>query len=165
MSVGHTYLQKAGWLTSPGFFPQLTCGGIAKITRLSASFPATRFCALAGQSDWLIPALSVGGTGCITGVGNLYPRVCVEIYELYQAGEHAAARELQYRLAVAELGFGEGGINGTKWVVGELRGYPEGSRDCRRPYPRFVSEEKRKWILEQVRVLEGDEARLVKRAV
>lgn len=141
---------------------QLTCGGIAKITRLSATYPASLFCALAGQSDWLIPALSVGGTGCITGVGNLYPRACVEIYDLYLAGKLDAAQKLQYTLAVSELGFGDGGINGTKWVVGELLGYPEDSRDCRRPYPKFVDKEKQQWILKQVRALEADEARLVK---
>lgn len=141
---------------------QLTCGGIAKITRLSATYPASQFCALAGQSDWLIPALSVGGTGCITGVGNLYPRACVEIFDLYRAGNLDAAQKLQYTLAVSELGFGDGGINGTKWVVGELLGYPEDSRDCRRPYPKFVDKEKQQWILKQVRALEADEARLVK---
>lgn len=141
---------------------QLTCGGIAKITRLSATYPASQFCALAGQSDWLIPALSVGGTGCITGVGNLYPRACVDIYDLYRAGKLEAAQKLQYTLAVSELGFGDGGINGTKWVVGELLGYPEDSRDCRRPYPKFIDKEKQQWILKQVRALEADEARLVK---
>lgn len=112
----------------------------------------------------MIPALSVGGTGCITGVGNLYPRSCVKIYDLYRAGELEAAQKLQYTLAVSELGFGDGGINGTKWVVGELLGYPESSRDCRRPYPRFVSKEKREWILQQVRALEADEASLQKQA-
>lgn len=145
-------------------FSQLTCGGIAKITRLSAAYPTSQFCALAGQSDWLIPALSVGGTGCITGVGNLYPRSCVEIYEQYRSGKIEEAQKLQYTLAVSELGFGEGGINGTKWVVGELLGYPEASRDCRRPYPRFVSKDKQDWILQQVRALEGEEARLQSQA-
>lgn len=54
---------------------KLTCGGIAKVSRISASFPKSEFVALAGQSDWLIPALSVGGVGTITGVANLYPKV------------------------------------------------------------------------------------------
>ncbi|KAL1586624.1 hypothetical protein WHR41_04505 [Cladosporium halotolerans] len=141
---------------------KLTCGGIAKVTRLSATYPTSKFCALAGQSDWLIPALSVGGTGCITGVGNLYPRSCVEVYNLYLAGKLEAAQKLQYTLAISELGFGDGGINGTKWVVGELLNYPQGSRDCRRPYPKFASKDKQDWILQQVRALEADEARLLK---
>lgn len=54
---------------------KLTCGGIAKVSRISASFEKSEFVALAGQSDWLIPALSVGGVGTITGVANLYPKV------------------------------------------------------------------------------------------
>lgn len=54
---------------------KLTCGGIAKVARISASFDKSEFVALAGQSDWLIPALSVGGVGTITGVANLYPKV------------------------------------------------------------------------------------------
>nr|OQO30080.1 hypothetical protein B0A51_02642 [Rachicladosporium sp. CCFEE 5018] len=140
----------------------LTCGGIAKVTRLSAAYPTTQFCAIAGQSDWLVPAMSVGGTGCITGVANLYPRACVKVYDLYMAEDLAAAQKLQYTLAVSELGFSDGGINGTKWVVGELLGYSERSRDCRRPYPKFEDQGKRQWILEQVRALEADEAKLQK---
>ena len=54
---------------------KLTCGGIAKVARISASFKKSEFVALAGQSDWLIPALSVGAVGTITGVANLYPKV------------------------------------------------------------------------------------------
>lgn len=54
---------------------KLTCGGIAKVARIAAEFAPAEFSALAGQSDWLVPALAVGGTGAITGVGNLYPKV------------------------------------------------------------------------------------------
>jgi 4-hydroxy-2-oxoglutarate aldolase len=54
---------------------KLTCGGIAKVSRISASFKKSEFIALAGQSDWLIPAMSVGAVGTITGVANLYPKV------------------------------------------------------------------------------------------
>lgn len=61
---------------------KLTCGGIAKVARVSAKFGAFQdgqehgeFRVLAGQSDWLVPALAVGGSGCITGLANLYPKV------------------------------------------------------------------------------------------
>jgi dihydrodipicolinate synthase/N-acetylneuraminate lyase len=54
---------------------KLTCGGIAKVARINAAFDNSEFVALAGQSDWLVPALSVGGVGTITGVANLYPKV------------------------------------------------------------------------------------------
>lgn len=58
---------------------KLTCGGIAKVARVAAQFKPEEFCALAGQSDWLVPALSVGSTGVITGVANLYPKVSLTI--------------------------------------------------------------------------------------
>lgn len=54
---------------------KLTCGGIAKVARVRSVFEPELFCALAGQSDWLLPAVSVGGTGAITGLANIYPRV------------------------------------------------------------------------------------------
>lgn len=139
---------------------KLTCGGIAKVARIAAAFKTSEFCALAGQSDWLIPALSVGGTGCITGVANLFPKTCVELYNLYEAGKIKEAQALQIKLAVAEWGFGKSGINGTKWVVAKKLGYPETSADCRRPYPRYTSEERRKWVLNQVSCLDAVEQNL-----
>ena len=130
------------------------------MTRVAASHSPNDFTALAGQSDWLVPALSVGSTGCITGVANLYPKVCTAIYELYKSGDLAEAQRLQLELGKMEVGFGEGGINGTKWVVAELLGYPAESRDCRRPYPRFEDAKRQQWILHTVRGLAIEESRI-----
>ncbi|KAI4642195.1 hypothetical protein J4E93_007339 [Alternaria ventricosa] len=139
---------------------KLTCGGIAKVARISAAFDKSEFVALAGQSDWLVPALSVGGIGTITGVANLYPKSCIHLFNLYQSGKHDEASALQIKLSVTEWGFGKGGINGTKYVVAHKRGYPESSADCRRPYPRYTDEEKRKWVVNQVSGLDELEASL-----
>ncbi|OAQ76695.1 dihydrodipicolinate synthetase family domain-containing protein [Purpureocillium lilacinum] len=54
---------------------KLTCGGIAKVAAVAATAPPESFAALAGQGDWLLPALSVGGVGCIAGASNLFPQV------------------------------------------------------------------------------------------
>ncbi len=54
---------------------KLTCGGIAKVARIKAQYEPKDFAAIAGQSDWLVPAMTVGAIGTVTGVGNLYPRV------------------------------------------------------------------------------------------
>ncbi|KAL1977414.1 hypothetical protein VTN31DRAFT_273 [Thermomyces dupontii] len=54
---------------------KLTCGGIAKAARVAETNDPRKFAALAGQGDWLFPALSVGGTGCIAGIANVFPRV------------------------------------------------------------------------------------------
>lgn len=58
---------------------KLTCGGIAKVARIRAAYDPENFAALAGQSDWLLPALAVGGIGAITGLANLYPKVRPEL--------------------------------------------------------------------------------------
>jgi 4-hydroxy-2-oxoglutarate aldolase len=72
---------------------KLTCGTIASVARTAAKFGPglhlvkskqvgkPQFVALAGQSDWLVPCLSVGGTGCVTGMANLYPKV--GIFDVY----------------------------------------------------------------------------------
>ncbi|OAQ64702.1 dihydrodipicolinate synthetase family protein [Pochonia chlamydosporia 170] len=140
---------------------KLTCGGIAKVARIAANFSHREFVALAGQSDWLVPALSVGGTGSITGVANLYPRVCLRIYDLYTSGKVQEAQDLQLRLAKIETGFGKGGINGTKWVVAHLRNYPEGSWHCRRPYPKFNDLERQSWVRKTVEPLAKLEESLI----
>lgn len=133
---------------------KLTCGGIAKVARVSAQFGPDEFFTLAGQSDWLVPALAVGSVGSITGVANLYPKACVNIFDLFRAGKSKEAEKAQLELAKMEWGFGKGGINGTKFVVAKLRGYPLESSHCRRPYPRYESEEKKAWIEGVVRPLE-----------
>ncbi|TPX08061.1 uncharacterized protein E0L32_010261 [Thyridium curvatum] len=143
---------------------KLTCGGIAKVARVRAEFGPEEFCALAGQSDWLVPAMAVGSTGTITGVANLFPRVCIEIFDLYRASKAAEAEALQLELAKMEWGFGKGGINGTKWVVAKIRGYSLDSCDCRRPYPKFADEKKQAWIYGVVNPLAEQEAKLAKLA-
>lgn len=54
---------------------KLTCGGVGKIPRLAAQYSPEQFGAISGQSDWLVPALCAGGSGCISGVANVFPRV------------------------------------------------------------------------------------------
>ncbi|KAH7029885.1 dihydrodipicolinate synthetase [Microdochium trichocladiopsis] len=141
---------------------KLTCGGIAKVARIAAEFDPQQFCALAGQSDWLVPAMSVGGTGTITGIANLYPKVCLEIYDLWNQGKIKDASALQLKLAQMEWGFGKGGINGTKWVVAKLQGYPIEKCHCRRPYPEYSDAEKQEWIYGVCAPLGEEEARLAK---
>ncbi|THW83487.1 dihydrodipicolinate synthetase [Aureobasidium pullulans] len=139
---------------------KLTCGGIAKVARVRAQFSPSEFCALAGQSDWLVPALAAGSTGTITGVANLYPRYCIQIYDLWIQGKTKEAEAAQLELAKIEWGFAKGGINGTKWVVAKLRGYSLDGYHCRRPYPKFVDAKKQAWIFETVSPLQDKEQEL-----
>jgi 4-hydroxy-2-oxoglutarate aldolase len=59
-----------------------------------------------------------------------------------------------------EWGFAKGGINGTKWVVGEYLGYAPEKRHCGRPYPQFADPKKQAWICNVVRPLLEDERKL-----
>ncbi|RMJ20768.1 dihydrodipicolinate synthetase family protein [Aspergillus sp. HF37] len=139
---------------------KLTCGGIGKVPRVTAGSGAP-FGVLSGQVDWMVPALSVGAIGAITGMANLFPRSCVELYNIYQAGKTQEAADLQLTVATSEAAFGQGGINGSKWVVAKLLGYPMASAACRRPYPLFTDKSKQDRMLELVEKLRPVEEKLV----
>lgn len=62
---------------------------------------------------------------------------------------------------MAEAAFGKGGINGSKWVVAKLLGYPMASAACRRPYPLFTDKAKQDRMLELVEKLQPLEEKLV----
>ncbi|KAH0393690.1 hypothetical protein KCU89_g12150, partial [Aureobasidium melanogenum] len=96
-----------------------------------------------------------------TGVANLYPKFCIEIYNLWTQGKTTEAEKAQLELAKMEWGFAKGGINGTKWVVAKLRGYSLDSCHCRRPYPKFVDAKKQAWVLDTVMPLREHEQNLV----
>lgn len=70
----------------------------------------------------------------------------MRIFDLYTAGKVKEAEQAQIELAKMEWGFAQGGINGTKWIVAKIRGYPAESWHCRRPYPKYGDEAKKAWI-------------------
>ena len=59
-----------------------------------------------------------------------------------------------------EWGFAKGGINGTKWVVAQLLGYPTESCHCRKPYPQYTDAKKQSWMRETCEILAEDEKKL-----
>ncbi|KAL2823020.1 hypothetical protein BJX63DRAFT_438948 [Aspergillus granulosus] len=81
---------------------KLTCGAVAKITRLSAEFSPDQFAVYGGQSDFLIGGLAAGSVGTIAGFANVFPKTIVKIYNLYQSGKYAEAMELHKKAALAE---------------------------------------------------------------
>lgn len=168
---------------------KLTCGGIAKVARVAAEFNPSDFCALAGHSEWLVPALSIGGTGCISGFANLCPRVslhrrrlppyaqkrvseqsrlmdicvlqsCVKIYQDYQQGRVKEAQALQKSVAQAEWWLNKTGINGTKWAVAKLLGYEESKCATRRPYPLFADKSVQEAMLAALQPMQTEEQKL-----
>lgn len=115
---------------------------------------------VANRTEGLVPCMSVGGGGCITGLANLYPKTCMDLFNLWAKGKRQEAELLQLHLAAVEWAFAKGGINGTKWVVAKRLGYPETSAACRRPYPLYQDPEKQAWIDKTVEPLAKIESRL-----
>ncbi|SPJ79611.1 related to dihydrodipicolinate synthase [Fusarium torulosum] len=81
---------------------KLTCGAVAKITRLAAELPEERFSIYGGQSDFLIGGLAAGSHGTIAGFANVVPKTIVRIYNLYQEGKFQEAMALHKKAALAE---------------------------------------------------------------
>ncbi|KAK4103292.1 aldolase [Parathielavia hyrcaniae] len=132
---------------------KLTCGSVAKITRLAAEFPPDRFAVFGGQSDFLIGGLAVGSAGCIAAFANVFPRTIVEVYNLYKEGKTQEALELHQKAAQAEQALKSGGIAATKYAASmftaPLAGVEDAERKMapRRPYLP-PGEEAKKKILE-----------------
>jgi 4-hydroxy-2-oxoglutarate aldolase len=84
------------------------------------------FAVLTGNGAALYPALCVGAWGGILAIGCIAPRLAVEIYEAFQAGEHERARVLQQRLTRLTRGvLGRYGISGLKAAL-DMLGYVGG---------------------------------------
>jgi 4-hydroxy-tetrahydrodipicolinate synthase len=66
------------------------------------------FHVLMGRDTLIYAALCYGATGSICATGNVDPRVPVEIYEAFMAGDHKRALDAQYRLAPLRIAFGLG---------------------------------------------------------
>src|SRR2546423_4990648 len=107
------------------------------------------FAVLTGNGAALYPALCVGAWGGILAIGCIAPRLAVEIYEAFQAGEHERARVLQQRLTRLTRGvLGRYGISGLKAAL-DMLGYTGGhvraplqdaSEDARREIAQVLKE-------------------------
>ncbi|KAJ9638058.1 hypothetical protein H2204_004369 [Knufia peltigerae] len=95
---------------------KLTCGAVAKITRLAAELPAGTFTTYAGQSDFLIGGLAAGAAGTIAGFANVFPKTIVHIYNLYEQGRLEEAMELHKKAALAEQAC-KAGIASVKYAA------------------------------------------------
>lgn len=118
---------------------KLTCGSVAKITRLCAELPSSQFSTYAGQADWLVAGLAVGSAGCVSAFSNVFPRTCAKIYELYTSGRTQEALELQRKAALAESPI-KAGIAPTKHAASQYSAKLAGIENAeeklkpRRPY-------------------------------
>jgi 4-hydroxy-tetrahydrodipicolinate synthase len=81
--------------------PEIVCikeesGDIRRITDLRIAF-ADRFSIFCGVDDLIVESLSLGATGWVSGMTNVWPRECVELFNLCRQEKFSQAREL-YRI-------------------------------------------------------------------
>ncbi|PSN64896.1 aldolase [Corynespora cassiicola Philippines] len=140
---------------------KLTCGSVAKITRLAAELPKDRFTVFGGQSDFLLGALSSGAGGCIAAFANVFPKTIVRIYDLVQEARWDEALALHQKAALAEQPI-KGGIAPTKYAAAIHSAASAGIRDAaaklkpRAPYlePAAAIKERIKATMAEVAAIE-----------
>lgn len=126
---------------------KLTCASVAKIARLAATFPPTRFAVFGGQSDFLLGGLAVGSAGCIAAFANIFPRSVARLYDLWASDRRSEALHLQQVLALAESPT-KAGIANTKYAAAIMTAPRAGIKDAaallrpRRPYKEPTEEVK-----------------------
>ncbi|WYZ36916.1 hypothetical protein EsH8_II_000422 [Colletotrichum jinshuiense] len=135
---------------------KLTCGNVGKVTRLTSKFAHEQFGVFGGSSDYLLPTLHAGGSGCVTGMGNIFPGSTSAVYDLWKAGKAEKAQKLQYDVANAEWACKKG-IALTKYGAWYFLGRDigvadESSWEMRRPYLP-LGDATKKWALETLGVL------------
>jgi len=143
---------------------KLTCGAVAKITRLSAEFSSEEFAVYGGQADFLVGAMASGAAGTVAGFANVFPKTIVHIYNLYKTGQFQEALELHKKAALAEQCC-KSGIAAVKYAVAMHTAPAAGIENAleklkpRRPYPE-VTEAVRKTMNLQLQPLVDIEAEL-----
>ncbi|KAL8941069.1 MAG: hypothetical protein Q9211_001971 [Gyalolechia sp. 1 TL-2023] len=128
---------------------KLTCGNTGKLGRIASAVDAVTpsedgsgFMCMGGSADFTLQTLVVGGSGIIGGLGNIAPRACVRIIELYKAGKMDGAKKMQAIVARGDWAAISGGIVGTKSALETYYGY---GGFARKPLPRPNQQEAAKY--------------------
>lgn len=124
---------------------KLTCGNTGKLARIASathaatpSAPGAGFMCMGGSADFTLQTMIAGGSGIITGLGNVVPKACVRVFDLYASGKVAEAQKAQTIVAHGDWGVIKYGITGTKTGLETYFGY---GGYARRPLPRFSKQQ------------------------
>ena len=141
---------------------KLTCGNTGKLSRIATATNAatptdagSQFMCMGGSADFTLQTLIVGGSGVICGVGNIAPKACIRIVQLFAEGKLAEAKKVQAVVARGDWAAIAGGILGTKCALETYRGY---GGIPRRPLPRASKSETLKYASEFREILELENA-------
>ena len=81
---------------------------------------------LAGRDTLIYGTLAHGGAGCVATTANIAPKLVVEIYEKYKAGDIQGALDAQFRLNPLRMNFGLGTFPATAKDALAIIGVPVG---------------------------------------
>ncbi|KAF5023018.1 hypothetical protein F66182_4902 [Fusarium sp. NRRL 66182] len=109
---------------------KLTCGNTGKLARVAAATAPKKgedssqsFKTFGGSVDFTLQTLVVGGEGTIGGTGNVAPRACARLFELWDQGKLKEAQELQAVVARGDWVAIQGGFVSVKAALQEYYGY------------------------------------------
>ncbi|KIX01632.1 uncharacterized protein Z518_09358 [Rhinocladiella mackenziei CBS 650.93] len=140
---------------------KLTCGNTGKLNRIAhavnaatATDAGSGWMCMGGSADFTIQTMVAGGSGIITGLGNIVPKACVKVFDLYARGNVEEAQKIQAVVARGDWGVISGGITGTKSGLQSYFGY---GGYARRPLPKPSKEDVAKYeaMLKEVVDLEN----------
>ncbi|KAI4149313.1 MAG: hypothetical protein L6R39_002525 [Caloplaca ligustica] len=128
---------------------KLTCGNTGKLGRIASFVDAATpseegsgFMCMGGSADFTLQMLVVGGSGVVCGLGNIAPKACIKIIDLYKQGRLEEAKKLQAVVARGDWAAISGGIVGTKSALETYYGY---GGFARKPLPRPNQQEAAKY--------------------
>ncbi|KAF5359239.1 hypothetical protein D9756_003155 [Leucocoprinus leucothites] len=111
---------------------KLSCGNIGKIHRLTSRFSSSEFAVYAGRSDACLFGLLGGSAGAIAALVNLFPRLHVRMYKLFEEGNIKEAMKSQAGLSHGDWAISKlGGVAGVKAFIAANFDY--GNPSVRRP--------------------------------
>ncbi|OAQ65242.1 dihydrodipicolinate synthetase family protein [Pochonia chlamydosporia 170] len=112
---------------------KFTCGSVGKLARVAEatspvseafkSSSATPYFAFSGVADFITPSVEVGGSGAIVGAANVFPRACVNAYNLAVRGKREDAMKAQLELAKADWELTKRAVPGFKAILEKWFGY------------------------------------------
>lgn len=97
---------------------------------------------MGGSADFTLQTLIGGGSGVICGLGNVTPKACVRLIDLYAEGKVAEAQKMQAVVARGDWAAIAGGIVGTKSALETYFGY---GGLARKPLPKPTGEDVVRW--------------------
>lgn len=125
---------------------KFTCGNTGKLTRVARAVDAktvghdgTGYMAFGGMADFTAQTLLSGGSGVIAGGANVFPKTCVQVWDLWAQGKVQEAIELQKVLSTGDWVLTKAAVPGTKVALQIYFGY---GGHPRRPLKRVSSKER-----------------------